>query len=156
MKKLAIAIMLVVAGCRGQSAASGPARQGGAGTPREAIERFVGAAKAQDYDGMSLAFGSADGPARTTMPKSLTKKQRATYSDDLKKREFIFMRCLRNDRFQVGSETTTPTGGRVLGAQFWLRNVTASTTFTVVEGPSGRWYVQDFKMDDLQSICTSL
>ena len=156
MKKLAIATLLVVAGCRGQAPVSGPARIGGAGTPREAIERFIGAAKAQDYDGVSLAFGTADGPARTSPPKSLTRAQRKTWPEDLKKREFIFMRCLRNDRFQVGGETPTPTGTRVAGVQLWFKDVTASTSFTLVEGPSGRWYVQDLKLDDLQPICTSL
>jgi hypothetical protein len=40
--------LLVVAGCRGQAPVSGPARIGGAGTPKEAIERFIGSAKAQD------------------------------------------------------------------------------------------------------------
>ena len=145
MKKLAIATLLVLAGCRGQSAGSGPARQGGANSPREAIERFLGTAKAQDYEGMGLVFGTAKGPARNTIAKT-----------DLEKREFYFMRCLRHDRFQIGGEQQTPTGTRVLATQLWFKALTVTTSFTVVEGPGGRWYVQQFKPDDVQSICTSL
>jgi hypothetical protein len=145
VKKLAIATLLVVAGCRGHTAASGPARQGGANSPRDAIERFMSTAKAQDYDGMGLVFGDNRGPARGSIAKV-----------DLEKREFIFMRCLRHDRFQIGGETATPTGTRVLAAQIWFKDLTASTNFTVVEGPSGRWYVKEFKIDDVQPICTSL
>jgi len=156
VKKLAIGLLLGVAGCRGPSTDMAPSRIGGAGSPREAIERFIGAAKAQDYDAMSLAFGTADGPARTSPPKSLTRAQRKRWPEDLKKREFIFMRCLRNDRFQVGGETSTPTGTKVSGVQLWLKDLTISTTFTVVEGPNGRWFVQDLKLDDLQPICTSI
>ena len=145
MKKLAIATLLVLAGCRGQSAGSGPARQGGANSPREAIERFLGTAKTQDYDGMGLVFGTKRGAARGTIAKA-----------ELEKREFIFMRCLRHDRFQIGGETPRPTGERTMGVQLWFKDLTASSNFTVVEGPGGRWYVQDFKIDDLQTICTSL
>lgn len=144
VKKLAIAALLVVAGCRGQ-AGSGPASAGGANSPREAIERFLGTAKAQDYEGMGLVFGSAKGPARATIAKA-----------ELEKREFIFMRCMRHDRFQIGSETATPIGELVIGTQLWFRDLTASTNFTLVEGPNARWYVKDFKLDDLQPICTSI
>jgi hypothetical protein len=145
VKKLAIVALLVVAGCRGQIAGSVPATSGGANSPREAIERFLSTAKSQDYDAMGLVFGSAEGPARATIAKA-----------ELEKREFIFMRCMRHDRFLIGSETATPVGERVIGAQLWFKDLTASTNFTVVEGPSRRWYVKEFKLDDLQTICTSI
>ena len=147
MKKLAIAAVLVlgvVAGCRGKYA-SPSTRAAGASTPREAIERFLGTAKAQDYEGMSLVFGSAKGPARGTVEKV-----------ELEKREFILMRCLRHDRFQIGSETQTASGDKVLGVQLWFKDLTATSNFTVVEGPTKRWYVQEFRYEDFQSICTSL
>lgn len=145
MKKLAIVALLVVAGCRSPSAGAGPARQGGANSPRDAIERFLGTAKTQDYEGMGLVFGSNRGPARGTIAK-----------DELEKREFIFMRCLRHDRFQLGSETATPIGERVIGVQLWFKDLTASTDFTLVEGPNGRWYVRQFEMDNLKYLCAAL
>jgi hypothetical protein len=146
VKKLAIAALLVVAGCRGQANTIGP-RAGGAGTPREALERFVSAAKAQDYDAMGLIFGSAEGPARATMKR-----------DDLEKREFIMMRCLRHDRFQAGTEmaTPTPTGERIVAGQFWFKDITATADFTLVMGPNERWYVKQFEPNQLQQICTAL
>jgi len=144
VKKLAIATLLVVASCRGQ-VGTGTTRAGGASTPREAIERFVGTAKAQDYDGMALVFGSAAGPARATIAKP-----------ELEKRQFIMMRCLRHDRIQIGGETATPTGKRVLSAQLWLKDLTATTDFTVVQGPNERWYVEQMEMDPLQQFCASL
>jgi len=94
---------------------------------------------------MGLVFGDNRGPARGSIAKA-----------DLEKREFIFMRCLRHDRFQIGGETATPTGTRVLASQLWFKDLTVTTNFTVVEGPSGRWYVKEFKIDDMQPICTSL
>ena len=145
MKKLAIAAMLVAMGCRGHAKGSGPVTVGGAAAPGEAIERFLGAAKAQDYDGMGLVFGSAQGPARATIAKP-----------ELEKREFIMMRCLRHDRLQVGGETVTPTGERVLSAQIWFKDLTATTNFTVVQGPNDRWYVKQFEPDPLQQICAAI
>ena len=155
MKKLAIAALVVVAGCRAH-ATTAELRAGGAAAPREAIERFIGAAKAQDYDGMSLAFGSADGPARAVPPKGITRKQRRSWPNDLKQREFIMMRCLRHDRVQIGTETPTPTGARVYGVQVWFKDLTATTNFTVVQGPNERWYVLQFEPDPLQRICASI
>jgi len=144
VKKLAIAVLLVLVACRGPLGRGGP-NAGGAGTPKEAIERFLSAAKAQDYDAMGLIFGSADGPARATIPKA-----------DLEKRQFIMMRCLRHDRYTVGTETPTPTGERMAPVQFVYRDLTLTSNFAVVQGPNGRWYVKQFDPDALQSICTSL
>ena len=145
VKKLAIVALVVLASCRGRPSGTGPVRAGGAPTPKEAIERFVSTAKAQDYDGMALIFGSAAGPARATIPKAA-----------LEKRQFIMMRCLRHDRIQIGSETSTGSGKRVMSGQLWFKDLTATTDFTLVQGPNERWYVEQFGMDPLQPICTAL
>ncbi len=143
VKKLAIAALLVVAACRPTTTA-GP-RAGGANSPRDAVERFLATAKSQDYDGMGLVFGSKAGPARSTIGKV-----------ELQKREFIFMRCFRHDRFDIGTETGKPTGERVLGTQIWFKDLTASTSFTLVQGPNERWYVEQFEPDPLQRICAAI
>ena len=85
VKKLAIAMLLVLAACRGKTGNVSPTA-GGANSPREAIDRFLASAKSQDYDAMGLIFGTAAGPARATINK-----------DELEKREFIMMRCLRHE-----------------------------------------------------------
>lgn len=144
VKKLAIVALLVVAGCRGQTTTAGP-RAGGASTAREAVERFLATAKSQDYDGMGLVFGSKAGPARATIEHV-----------ELQKRQFIFMRCFRHDRSQIGIETGKPTGERSIGAQVWYKDLTATTNFTLVQGPNERWYVEQFEPDPLQRICASL
>src|SRR5690242_4797424 len=119
VKKLAIVVVVVLAGCH--QAGIGPKTAGGAPTPREAVDRFIGAAKAQDYDGMSLVFGDKRGPARATTPKA-----------ELEKRLFVMMRCLRNDRIQIGAESPTPLGERYIPVQFTLRDLTASSNFVVM------------------------
>src|SRR5262245_45159873 len=90
VKKLAIVALLVVAGCH-RTGAGIPIASSGASSAREAIEAFILAGKAQDYDRMGLIFGTKEGPARGRINKT-----------DLEKREFIMMRCLRHDRFQIG------------------------------------------------------
>ena len=144
MKKLAIVVLLVVAGCHRQTMGKSVGG-GGAATAREAIEAFILAGKAQDYDRMSLVFGTKDGPARGTTPKV-----------ELEKREFVMMRCLRHDRFQIGDATATPTGERISTVKLWFRDLTASANFSAVEGPNSRWYVLSFAIDDMQKICTAL
>ena len=142
MKKLAIAILLVVSACHRQQAGD---KTAGAATPREALDRFMATAKAQDYDGMSGIWGTAKGPAMATIDRT-TRQQR----------EYIMMKCLKHDKFQVLSDQPTASSQRVLTVQVSFKDLTAQSDFTAVVGPEGRWYILEFKPDPLQAICTSI
>lgn len=142
MKKLAIAVLLGLSACH-RPAAGGAAT--GAATAREALDRFLATAKAQDYDGMAAVWGSSKGPSSVTRART-----------EREQRQFVMMKCLRHDAYQVKTESPSPSGERVFAVELRLRDVAASSNFTAVPGPGGRWYLQGFSPEDLQSICTSL
>ena len=105
---------------------------------------FLAAAKAQDLDAFGRAWGTPQGPAIETWSR-----------DDREKREIIMMGCLRHDRFQILAETPAMTGERVLTVELRFKDLTASSNFSVVQGPKSRWYVQQFEPKDLERICVA-
>ena len=141
MKKLAIGVLLVLCACHRQ----GSGGTTGAATPREALDRFLATAKAQDYDGMSAVWGSSQGPISATQERTA-----------LQQRQFVVMKCLRHDRFAVLNETPVASGARLFSVEVRLRETVAASNFTAVQGPGGRWYLESFKIEDLQAICTSI
>ena len=114
-------------------------------SPREALQQFLSVAKAQDFAAMGLVWGSTDGPARSKFGRT-----------ELEQREFVMMKCLRHDRYQVLSESPAVAGKRLFTVELGLRDLTASSTFTAIQGPRGRWYIEIFGIEDLQKICTSM
>ena len=144
--KLAIVLLLVVAGCRREvRVASAPdVNAPGAATAREALQKFLATAKAQDVQAMSNIWGSAAGPARTTMDQ-----------EQLEKRAIYLMRCLRHDSYMVLTETPAAGGERIFGVQLRRGTLTAVSNFTATLGPQGRWYLRDFQAEPLNPICTA-
>jgi hypothetical protein len=141
---------LLVAGCRRQAVVgSPPATQPPAVTPgiggataREAIEKFMTAAHAGDLDAMSLVWGTTAGPVRTTMSR-----------EEWEKREVIFMRCVRHESWRVLGESPAAGGERLMMVETKFRDLTRSTNFYAVQGPQQRWFVRQFDMQPLETIC---
>jgi hypothetical protein len=100
------------------------------------------AAKMQELDAMSQAWGTVSGPVRATMNRQ-----------EWEQREVIFMRCLRHDSWRVLGESPAAGGERLLQVEVKFRDLTRSANFYAVPGPEQRWYVRTFDMDALQSIC---
>lgn len=146
MKKLAIVVLLVVAGCRRQVVVtSAPGTSGpGAATPREAVQLFMASAKAQDLQAMSNIWGSAAGPARTTMEQS-----------QMEQRQIIMMRCLRHDTYSILAEVPVAGTSRVFTVEVRLGTLTPRADFTATRGPQERWFLQEFQMAALNSICVA-
>jgi hypothetical protein len=158
VKKLAIVIFLVVAGCRRQvnvttsttPTTTPPASPeilssgSGAATPREAVQKFMAAGKAQDLQAMADIWGSKAGPARSTMPK-----------EELEKRVIYLLRCLRHDSFSILSETPVAGGDRQYEVQVRRGTLSPSSSFVATPGPKDRWYVREFQPEPLNSICVS-
>lgn len=146
MKKLAILLLLVAAtSCRRQTVVASPPgvdARAGAATPRAAVQRFMAAAKLQDLQEMSNIWGSASGPARSTMDQQT-----------LEQREVILMGCLKHDTYSVLSEAPAPTGERLLSIELKHKDLTRSTNFYVTRGPADRWYVRSLDLDPLRDIC---
>lgn len=145
MKKLAIVLLLVVAGCRREvRVGSVPnVNAPGASTSREAVQMFLATAKAQDVQAMANIWGTSAGPARTTMDK-----------EQLEMRAIYMMRCLRHDSSMILTETPAAGGERIFGVQLRRGTLTAVSNFTATPG-QGRWFLREFQLEPLNPICTS-
>jgi len=144
VKKLAIVLLLVIAGCRRQvvvSTAPGVNTPGGA-SARDAVQRFMAAAKAQDLQAFSNVWGSTAGPARTNMDK-----------DELEQRQIILLCYLKHDSYRVLSEAPAANGERVLTLENKYQDLTRTANFFATRGPENRWYVREFDPESLRAIC---
>ena len=152
MKKLAIVVFLVLAGCRRQvqvttaptSTTPAASTATGAATAREAVQLFLATAKSQDIQAMSGIWGTQSGPIRGTMPREQV-EQRAIY----------IMRCLRHDSYSILDETQAKDSERVFTVQVRRGTLAPASRFIATPGPHGRWYLRDFQLEALNSICTS-
>jgi hypothetical protein len=147
VKKLAILLLFVgAASCR-QKVVETPApavdaNVSGAANPREAVQRFMAAAKAQDLQAMSMIWGSAAGPVRSTMGQQ-----------EIEQREVILIGCLKHDNYRVMPDSPAAGGERVIPVEVRYKELTRSTNFHAVLGPSRRWYVRTFDLESLRDIC---
>lgn len=154
MKKLAIVVLLVFAGCRRQvqvtstpTATPPPnANATGAATAREAVQLFLATAKAQDLQAMSNIWGSAAGPARTGGVMSAA---------DLEQRQIVLMKCLRHDSYTILSEAPAKGGERVFSVELRKGTLMPKANFTATPGPESRWYLREFQLEALNQICSS-
>lgn len=157
MRKLAIVVLLVMVSCKRQvsvtSAPSGqpattvnPNATGGA-THRDALARFLQAAKVQDVQAMSNVWGTTKGPART---------DRTFMSIEAMEQRIIFMmRCLRHDSYTVNSETPAVGDKRNFTVTLKLGALTAVTDFTTTPGPEGRFYLETLDISKVNVLCTA-
>lgn len=143
MKKLAIVVLLVAVSCRRQVVVGSPAANAsGASTARAAVQLFMAAAKAQDIQALGQVWGSATGPILATI-SSAEVEQRA-----------IYVMChLKQDSYQILGESPAPGGERVFALEVKFKDLTASTHFNAIRGPSERWYVRTLELEPLRDIC---
>ena len=130
MKKLIMAVV-VLAACRTSppvvvSTSTSPVTGNATGGP----------------DALGAVWGNASGPARDAISR-----------EELEKRELIMMRCLRHDKYDIAGDAPNPGGSRAMVVNLTYKDLSRSTNFIVVQGPSKRWYVEKFDLDPLQGIC---
>ena len=145
MKKLAIVGLLIMAACqqRPVSVTTAPsANTPGAASAREAVQKFMAAAKAQDLQALSDIWGTTAGPARNTMGR-----------EELEQREIILMCYLKHDSYRVVSEGPATNGERALVVESKYQDLTRQGNFFVTPGPAGRWYVRQFEVEKFNDIC---
>ena len=155
MRKLAIVLLLVMVSCKRQvvvsSAPSSPATPSanvnapGAASHREAVTKFLQAAKVQDVQALASVWGTAErGAARGFMePREL--EMRAIY----------MMKCLKHDSYVILTETPAVGEKRIFATQLKYRNVTAVSDFTTTPGPNGRYYLLQLDLEKLNAICSA-
>jgi hypothetical protein len=145
---LVVAATLVLPACRASApvavSASQPVVDGraGAGTPSAAVETFLQAARATDVPGMSRLFGNASGP--------ITEREGG---DVVEKRMRALACYLNHDGSRIVDNVVGVGQGRALTVELKQRELTRRSRFTVVPGPGGRWFVEQFDIDKLSDFC---
>lgn len=154
-----IAVLFVAAGCARQPVNTAPASTSrnsgrtatagnltGASTSRGAVEGFLAAVKVADLQGMSALWGNDRGPAREKFSR-----------DELEKRLVIMQCSLQHDKWNFIEDAPRPqTGGRHAWAvNFNRKRTTAKGTLITVQGPGGRWYLEDVPdIAGLKTLCS--
>jgi hypothetical protein len=149
--KRTILLVLAIAACRSSSTpspSSGPtpsANLPGAVAPRQAVERFLGAAKSQDLQELAIAWGTAKGPARDQFSDS--------ERPQLEKRLIVMLGCYDGEKHRILDEIPADNGKRILRVELTKGGVTKTPRFTTVKGPSERWYVEDADFAAVTALC---
>ena len=151
MKRTILLLSLAVAGCKSGSGSSSSApapaaapavNLPGAAAPRAAVERFLKAAKSQDLQELSIAWGTSKGPARDQFERT-----------ELEKRLIVMQGCYDADKYTIGDEQPGDNGKRIMKVDVTKGTVTKSPRFTTVKGPSDRWYVEDADFSAVTALC---
>ena len=140
MKRVvAVAALLVLVGCR----TPGPGGvQTGADRPRQAVELFLAAVKAQDIQAMSVVWGTEKGPARDQLARS-----------ELERRAIIMQQCFAHDRYRVLDELPGEGGTRMLRVEVTRAATMRTPQFVTIKAPSDRWYVVDADIAAMRDLC---
>ena len=149
MKKL-IGALVLLAACKSSPPAVSPApRQAPAATTaagsldaRAAVLAFLGAVKDQDLQRIGAVWGTKDGSVRET----------GMSREELERRELVMLCYLRHDRARVISDAPAPDNHRVFAVEISRGGLTRSTNFYAVQGPHGRWYVENVDIEPLQEL----
>ena len=152
MKRTILLLSLAVAACKSGSgsggttapapAAAAPANLPGAAAPRQAVERFLSAAKAGDLQELSIAWGTAKGPARDQFERA-----------ELDKRLIVLQGCYDVEKHRITDEQPGDNGKRLFKVELTKGTVTKTPQFTTVKGPSDRWYVEDADFASVTALC---
>jgi len=114
----------------------------GASTPRMAVEQFLAAVRAQDLQAMSAVFGTTRGPSRDNMDR-----------EQLDKRLIILQCYFYHDKFRILGENPGEGGHRVFLVELTRGRLTRSPRFYTIEGPGGRWFVDNMEIAAVREFC---
>lgn len=151
VRKIVGSVLVVVAtlglpACRSAAPApsSAPVAQAGpgAGTPSGAVEGFLEAARATDVPTMTRLFGTSGGP--------ITEREGA---EAVEKRMRALACYLTHDTARILENVPGVGQGRAIAVELKQRELTRRTRFSVVPGPGGRWFVEQFDINTLSDFC---
>jgi hypothetical protein len=142
-----VAGLLLLAACS-SATQSGPNNNYGSVTgavsPQLAVDQFLLAARARDIQAMSIVFGTKNGAARETMDRT-----------ELEKREVILACYFNTDSYRLLGETSGQADHRDVRVELKKNNLTRQTTFYTIQGPGGRWYVDNMDIAAVRDFCGS-
>jgi len=137
VRRIAVLLVLVSA-CRTVTVSDNSLT--GAVSPRAAIDRFLGAARAQDIQALGAEFGDSKGALREHSDRAMTER-----------RLLIMLQCLRHDKAVVSGPERGEGGAQLFSVDFTQGALAATVKFRVVKGPSDRWFVEEFEIVALQN-----
>jgi len=140
VKRIALLLVLVTIFSSCKTVVVHDTTQTGGKTPREAVDRFLAGARAQDLQAIGAVFGNDQGPLRDHA-------DRATIARQL----LIQLQCTRHDKATISEPVRGEGGRQVFVVDMTQANNSASVKFTTVKGPSDRWYVLIFEIQVLQN-----
>ena len=149
VKKLLLAFLVLSACARSTTTtntgagapSSGPALVG-ASSPRMAVEQFLAAVRAQDIQAMSVVFGTNHGPSRDNMER-----------EQLEKRLIILQCYFNHDKYRILGESPGESGHRVFPVQLTRGRLEKTPRFYTVQGPGGRWFVDQMEIVAVKEFC---
>ena len=114
----------------------------GGATPRGAVEDFLAAVRGQDLQAMSVVFGTSRGPSRDNMDR-----------EQLDKRLIILQCYFFHDKSRILGESPGEGGHRVFTVELTRGRLTRTPRFYTVQGPGGRWFVDDMEIAVVREFC---
>lgn len=148
-----IAALFALSACAKQPVDTAPSRTTsaapsgsviGASSSKGAVEAFLDGVKRADLQAISSIWGNREGLARDRFGR-----------EELEKRLIIMQCSMNHDRWSFTEPSPQlQTGGK----QNWSvsltrRNRTAKTTMLTVQGPGGRWFVEQADLAPLNGFC---
>jgi hypothetical protein len=138
-----VAGLLLLAAC--SSATQSGTNNGqltGAASAELAVSQFLNAVRGRDLQAMSTVFGTNNGPARETMDRT-----------ELEKREVILACYFNNDSYRVIDEQQGIGNHREVQVELHKGQLVRRTKFYVIQGPGGRWYVDNMDIAAVRDFC---
>ena len=137
MKRIALLLVLVAA-CK-TVVVHDTSKTGGA-APRDAVDRYLAGARAQDMQAIGSVFGNDQGPVRDHADRATIERQ-----------FLIQLQCTRHDKAVIAEPTRGEGGRQIFSIDFTQGSNKATVLFTTVRGPADRWYVEKFDIVTLQN-----
>lgn len=150
-----VTVLLLTAACAQQQVSSpspGASRGSsggsavGASSSRAAVEGFLAAVKDADLQRMATLWGNDKGPARDRIAR-----------DEFEKRLVIMQCSLQHDRsaFTQDGPQLRAQGRQAWGVTLTRKRVSKKATMVTVQGPAGRWFVEDVpNIGELRELCS--
>jgi hypothetical protein len=135
--------LFLLAACSSATQGGYPSGQltGGA-SAQQAVDQFLAAVKLRDLQGMSTVFGTDRGPSRDTMDRT-----------ELEKREIILACYFNNDSYRILGERSGQGRHREVSVELKKGNLVRTSTFYAIQGPGGRWYVDNMDIAAVRDFC---
>lgn len=138
-----VAGLLLLAACStGRQTIANDGSVTGALTPQLAVDQFLAAVNAKDIQAMGTVFGTNKGPARQTVDRT-----------ELEKRLIILSCYFAHDSARTLGEDRGVQGHREVRVELKKGNMTRQTTFYTIQGPGGRWYVDNMDIAAVRDFC---